>query len=171
MYDSIFESDWRQKTWRITCKSFTNSPGSCARRMPRPPPPAVACNPIENLIMTVKTLLLCRDLKLSSWDLIPEHYLIRSSGEVVACVYIIMEVNSSKCTKWQTNQLYPTKKYVSKQEDPMSNLSSDTSSPYAKISGLSLQATVSLETTHVYHKIASVVSAYLDHYRKANFIS
>jgi hypothetical protein len=112
---------------------------------------------------------------LSSRDLIPEHYLIRASGEVVACVYIIMEVNSccgpSKCTKWQTNQLYPTKKYVSKQEGPMSNLSSDTSSPYAKISGLSLQATVSLETTHVYHKIASVVSAYLDHYRKANFIS
>jgi hypothetical protein len=111
---------------------------------------------------------------LSSRDLIPEHYLIRASGEVVACVNIIMEVNSccgpSKCTKWQTNQLYPTKKYVSKQEGPMSNLSSDTSSPYAKISGLSLQATVSLETTHVYHKIASVVSAYLDHYRKANFI-
>ena len=28
-----------------TCNSFTNSPGSLARRIPRPPPPAVALKP------------------------------------------------------------------------------------------------------------------------------
>jgi len=67
--------------------------------------------------------------------------------------------------------IIPNKEICKQAKDPMSNLSSDTSSPYAKISGLPLQATVSLETTHVYQKIESVVSAYLDHYRKANFIS